>query len=144
MNASVHGGKAGRGLGSEVLEPLLLVVGLQGLDQLVKITLDDPFEAVQVEVDPVVGDAVLREAIRADSLGSAATACRGLPPPRRTTCLTKKRPPRGGRPKNQITQATRSQWLPANAPSGGRLVSSTTIKHPRDHSSRHSNWVVVQ
>src|SRR5262249_41024896 len=55
-------------------EALLLVVVAQGADDLGEVAGDDGVELVQVQVDAVVGDAVLREVVGADALAAVARA----------------------------------------------------------------------
>src|SRR5262245_21901173 len=55
-------------------QALLLVEVHQGPGQLVEVAGDDGVELVEVEVDAVVGDAVLREVVGADALAAVAGA----------------------------------------------------------------------
>src|SRR5262245_35115405 len=58
-------------------QALLLVEVLEGLDQLAEGAGDDGVEFVEVEVDAVVGDSVLREVVGADALAAVAGADEG-------------------------------------------------------------------
>src|ERR1700683_4733655 len=49
-----------------------LVLLVQGADELIEVAVDDVIEFVEREVDAVVGDAALRESIRADARGPSA------------------------------------------------------------------------
>src|SRR3546814_6594998 len=53
-------------------QPLRLILGDQRVDQLVHLPLDDLGQAVERQVDPVVGHAPLREIIGADAFGAVA------------------------------------------------------------------------
>src|SRR5689334_24963972 len=55
---------------SRLLQPRLLVGGGQCIEKGIQVTVEDLVEVVRLEVDPVVGDAVLREVIRPDSLAA--------------------------------------------------------------------------
>src|SRR5262245_61869899 len=58
-------------------EPLFAVEVLEGLHDVVQMAGDDTVQLVQRQVDAVVGDAVLREVVRADALGAIAGADQG-------------------------------------------------------------------
>src|SRR5207245_3473310 len=58
------------------LQGLRLEVRHDRLDDRIEVTLHDPRQTVDGEVDAVVGEAVLREGVGADLLG--ALACEGL------------------------------------------------------------------
>src|SRR3546814_8654857 len=53
-------------------QSLRLILGDQRVDQLVHLPLDDLGQAVERQVDPVVGHAPLREIIGADAFGAVA------------------------------------------------------------------------
>ena len=55
-------------------EPARLLVLLQAADELAEIAFEDRADVLEVLVDPVVGDAVLREVVRPDLLAAIARA----------------------------------------------------------------------
>src|SRR5438876_6525018 len=55
-------------------QSLLLVELLERLDHLAEVASDDVVELVKIEVDAVVGNAVLREVVGADALAAVAGA----------------------------------------------------------------------
>lgn len=71
---ALRGGELRRGVGVDA-----------GLDHRVQVAVQDLVQVVRLEADAVVGDAVLREVVRADLLGAvdgadlAAAGVRGLP-----------------------------------------------------------------
>src|SRR5438270_512513 len=60
-------------------QPLLLVEFLKRLDQLAYLPRNDGVELVQVQVDAVIGDAVLREVVGANPLAAVAGADQAPP-----------------------------------------------------------------
>src|SRR5215831_19014956 len=60
-------------------QALLLVEIFEGLDQLPQVPGDDGIEFVQVEIDTVIADAILRKVVRADALAAVAGADQGTP-----------------------------------------------------------------
>src|SRR5687768_15800802 len=58
----------------QLREPLRLVAGDQRIDDLVQLTVHDPVDLVEREVDAVVRHAPLREVVGADPLGAVARA----------------------------------------------------------------------
>src|SRR5262245_510885 len=60
------------GLRPPLAQALLLVEVAQGSDHFLQLAGDDGIEPVQVQVDAVVGDAVLREVVGADPLAPVA------------------------------------------------------------------------
>src|SRR5262245_37407247 len=63
----------------ELSEPLGVVGSDQAADQLVHLAVEDALDLVQRQVDPVIGDAALREVVGADALGAVARADQGFP-----------------------------------------------------------------
>src|SRR5262249_4160447 len=64
---------------STLAEALPLVEVAQAADQLVEVAGHDGVQLVEVQVDAVVGDAVLREVVGADALTAVARADQGAP-----------------------------------------------------------------
>ena len=60
-------------------QALFLVEVAQRLDQFAQVAGDDGVELVQVQVDAVIGDAVLREIVGADAFAAVAGADQGAP-----------------------------------------------------------------
>src|SRR5262249_43569592 len=72
-------GTSSRGGGGRLRKPLLAVVVPQRLDQFAQVAGDDGVQLVQAQLDPVVGDPVLREVVGADLLAAVARADLRLP-----------------------------------------------------------------
>src|SRR5881275_2210790 len=62
-----------------LFQALLLVELPQGLDQLAERSGDDRIELVEIQIDPVIGNAILRKIVGANALAAVAGADQGTP-----------------------------------------------------------------